>query len=172
MTQEQNATQETAEQKIDGRTKRALDTAIAKRQVSQESYRAVLEGRIDLKTAKDLGREGSPYGPAKKTVSKNDRSRPCLCGCQGTSKTGRFVAGHDQRMVTYAKEYVRGERDLTPEQMGYVQESGKLERAKRKVSEEERKRREKIEAKAQKQREKEGEAERRRVAKKAGTEQS
>jgi hypothetical protein len=30
--------------KIDGRTKRALDMAIARRQVSQDSYRAVLAG--------------------------------------------------------------------------------------------------------------------------------
>ena len=50
------------EKQIDGRTKRALDTAIAKRQVSQDSYRAVMEGRITLQEAKDLGRENSPFG--------------------------------------------------------------------------------------------------------------
>jgi hypothetical protein len=46
--------------KIDGRTKRALDVAIAKRQVSQESYRAVLAGEITLQRAKAIGRDGAP----------------------------------------------------------------------------------------------------------------
>ncbi len=131
--------------KVDGRTKRALDTAIAKRQVSQESYRAVLEGRIDLKTAKDLGREGSPFGPVVR-ADKNDRSRPCLCGCGRTTKS-IFAQGHDMRMVTLAKAHVRGEAELTEEQLEYVEESGKLERAKVRVGEEDRKRRER-EAKA------------------------
>ncbi len=130
---EQNTTPETAtteatEQKIDGRTKRALDTAIAKKQVSQESYRAVLEGRIDLKAAKDLGRNAGPSGPAVR-VDKNDRSRDCLCGCENQTSGGRFRPGHDMRMVTFAKQYVRGERELTTEQMAYLVESGKLERA-------------------------------------------
>ena len=39
--------------RLDGRTKRALDVAIARKQVSQESYRAVLAGEITLQRAKD-----------------------------------------------------------------------------------------------------------------------
>jgi len=46
--------------KIDGRTRRALDMAIAKRQVSQDSYRAVLAGDITLQQAKAIGRQGAP----------------------------------------------------------------------------------------------------------------
>jgi hypothetical protein len=46
--------------KIDGRTKRALDMAIARRQVSQESYPAVLAGEITLQQAKAIGRDGAP----------------------------------------------------------------------------------------------------------------
>jgi hypothetical protein len=61
-----------------------------------------------------------------------------LCGC-GELVARTFKAGHDQRLVTFAKEYVRGERELTPEQMEYVEHSGKLERAKARVAEEDRK---------------------------------
>ncbi len=32
------------------------------------------------------------------------------------------------RLHTYAREYVRGERELTPEQLEYVEQSGKLAR--------------------------------------------
>ena len=46
--------------KMDGQTKRALDLAIARRQVSQDSYRAVLDGRISLQEAKTIGRAGTP----------------------------------------------------------------------------------------------------------------
>ncbi len=157
---EQNATPETAtteatEQKIDGRTKRALDTAIVKKQVSQESYRAVLEGRIDLKAAKDLGRNAGPSGPAVR-VDKNDRSRDCLCGCGNRTRGGRFAPGHDQRMVTLAKAHVRGEADLTDEQMEYVEASGKVDRARLQVEKEEQKRQEAAAKKAEAQRRKEG----------------
>lgn len=159
--QPEQDTQEQPEFKLDGRTKRALDIAISKKQISQASYKAVVEGRIDLTKAKELGREGSPdtsVGPAVR-VNKNDRSRLCMCQCGRETKGGRFIPGHDQRLVTYAKEYVRGERELTDEQMEYVESSGKLERAKARVAEDEAKRQAKIAAKAEAQRAKEGEAE-------------
>jgi hypothetical protein len=123
-------------------TRKAADVALAKKAISPDSHRAVHEGRIDLEEARSLGRNGSPYGPVPKTISKNDRTptkTPCLCGC-GELVARTFKAGHDQRLVTFAKEYVRGERDLTPEQMDYVERNGKLERAKARVAEEERKR--------------------------------
>ena len=50
----------TEQKKIDGRTKRALDMAIARKQVSQESYRAVLDGELTLQAARDLGRDRGP----------------------------------------------------------------------------------------------------------------
>jgi hypothetical protein len=46
--------------KVDGRTKRALNMAIARKQVSQESYRAVLAGTLTLQAAKAIGRDGAP----------------------------------------------------------------------------------------------------------------
>ena len=132
----------TTEQKIDGRTKRALDTAIAKKQVSQESYRAVLEGRIDLKAAKDLGREGSPYGPTVR-VDKNNRSRPCLCQCGETTSGSLFRQGHDMRVFRLLREHLTEGRELPSEVLEYAEQSGKLERANRKVSEEDQRRAEK-----------------------------
>ena len=133
MTEQQNTN------KVNGNTKKAADMSLAKKTISPDSHRAVHEGRITLEEARELGREGSPFGPAVR-VNKNDRTptkTPCLCGC-GELVPRNFKAGHDQRMVTLAKEYVRGQRELTEEQMEYVESSGKLERAKRKVSEEDR----------------------------------
>jgi hypothetical protein len=46
--------------KIDGRTKRAADLAIAKRTISRASYDALLAGRIGLAEAKSIGRDGAP----------------------------------------------------------------------------------------------------------------
>jgi len=44
--------------------------------------------------------------------------------------------GHDVRLVTYAKEYVRGKLELTSEQLEYARESGKLDRARTQVEKE------------------------------------
>ena len=116
----------TEQKKIDGRTKRGLDVAIAKRQVSQESYRAVLAGEITLQQAKAIGRDGAPAagtggatdGPGRATgarsasaqgsahtppqpvsrISKNDTTQECWCGCQEfTSPNRRWRPGHDQK---------------------------------------------------------------------------
>jgi hypothetical protein len=70
-------------------------------------------------------------------VDKNDRTRPCIA-CGGTTKGGRFHPGCDAKMHRLAREYVRGERDLIEEQLAYLRESGKLERAKARVAEEDR----------------------------------
>jgi hypothetical protein len=132
------------EKKTHANTLKAADISLAKKQISPDSYRAVHEGRITIDEARELGREGSPFGPAPKTISKDDRTptkTPCLCGC-GKPVARSFAPGHDQRLVTFAKEYVRGERDLTPEQLEYVEQSGKLERAKAQVAKENAKRQE------------------------------
>lgn len=120
----------TEQRKIDGRTKRALDTAIAKRQVSQDSYYAVLEGRISLADAKELGREGSPNTPLKlvSRISKDDRTRECMCRC-GKSTKGRFAMGHDARVKGWILKAVRAGdlSDLTEEQVAYGRERGLIE---------------------------------------------
>jgi len=127
--------------RVHGNTKKAADIALAKKAISPDSHRAVHEGRITVEEARSLGRDGSPFGPPPRAISKNDRTptkTPCLCGCR-EPVARLFKAGHDQRLVTFAKEYVRGERDLTPEQMEYLRVSGKLERAKARVADEDRK---------------------------------
>lgn len=146
-------------EKVHGNTRLAADLALERGAMSKESHAAVLRGELGLQEAKDLGRNRAPDGsPAVKAISKGDRSRECMCGC-GNRTRGRFAQGHDQRLVAFAKEHVKGERELTDEQMEYVERSGKLERARQRVTEEDRKRREKAAAKAKRQRVKEGAAE-------------
>lgn len=76
------------------------------------------------------------HGNTKKAADLS----PCLCGC-GELVPRRFKVGHDMRLVTYAKQYVRGERELTDEQLAYVEESGKLDRARARVAKEKAKKR-------------------------------
>ena len=153
--------------------------ALAKRRISRASYEAILAGTLTLAEAKELWRDRGPDdtgqasdGPGTATetpregrehpqagtgappqpisrISKEDRSRLCMCACGTRTKGGRFAPGHDVRMVSYAKEYLRGERELTDEQMTYVRDSGKLERARTRLAEEERRRREQAARKAE-----------------------
>lgn len=53
--------------KIDGRTRRAADLALAKRTISRASYDALLAGEITLQAARDLGRERGPAGTAQRS---------------------------------------------------------------------------------------------------------
>jgi hypothetical protein len=128
-------------------TKRAADMSLAKKQISPDSHRAVIAGDLFLDEARELGRDAGPGGPVVR-VNKADRSRECLCSCGNRTKGGRFVPGHDMRLVTYAKEYVRGERELTPEQMEYVEQSGKLERVREQVAKEQAKEQARVQKKA------------------------
>ena len=155
-------------------TARGARNALTHRQISQESYRAVLRGELSLAHAKSLGRDRGPdtsRGPRRSKdghgdtrgasaegtqdapqpvsrISKTERSRLCMCMCGGRTRGGRFLPGHDVRLVTYAKEYIRGERELTGEQLEYVRESGKLDRAKAQVETEEQRQSEKEARKA------------------------
>ena len=91
----------------------------------------------------------APTGPRLTSrISKDDRLSACLCSC-GKLVKNRFAAGHDMRLVTYAKEYVRKERELTEEQMAYLRESGKRERAKAQVEKEDARNREKVQRRAE-----------------------
>ena len=153
---EQNATPETttpeANCAVHHQTRKAADMSLAKKAISPDSHWAILEGRITLDEARELGRNAGPGGPAVR-VNKNDRTptkTPCLCGCRELVPR-TFKAGHDMRLVAYAKEYVRGERELTPEQLEYIQTSGKLERARQRVAEEDTKAQEKATKKAERE---------------------
>jgi hypothetical protein len=164
--------------KVHHQTERGARIALAKRLISQESYEAILRGELSLAEAREFWRDRGPDGtgqvssgheegrktpgrssaggtdeppqPVSRT-SKKDRSRLCMCACGTRTKGGRFAPGHDVRMVSCAKEYLRGERELTDEQMSYVRDSGKLERARTRLAEEERRRREQAARKAERQ---------------------
>ncbi len=127
--------------RLDGRIKRALDMAIARKQVSQESYRAVLVGKLTLQQAKELGRSGAPThtpqasdGPRQAPSGPREgrQPRPCLCSCGGTTRGGRFLPGHDARLHGEPKRnlekdpLLRNER-FTEEQKAYARERGLLD---------------------------------------------
>ncbi len=154
MTEQEN-TQANA---VHGNTKKAADLALAKRAISPDSHKAVHEGRISLEEARELGREGSPFGPAKKTVAKNDRSRSCMCGC-GRETRGRFATGHDARVKGWIVKAVReGTLDeLSEEIQGYAAERDLIRQTQERMAAEERKRQEVAARKAEAQRKREGE---------------
>ncbi len=166
---EQNTQQEntTTEGTVHGNTKKAADMSLAKKAISPDSHRAVHEGRISLDEARELGREGSPFAPAPKSVSKNDRTRLCMCRC-GRETRGRFATGHDARVKGWIVRAVReGTLDeLSEEIQEYAAERDLVRQTRERMVEEDRKRREKIEAKAEAQRRKEGEAEAKKDTKK------
>lgn len=125
------------EAKVHGNTKKAADMALAKKAISPDSHKAVYEDRIDLDEARSLGREGSPFGPVPKIISKNDRTPTktvCLCDC-GQLVPRMFAPGHDARMFRVAREHLTEGRDLTDEQREYLETSGKMERVRSKLAE-------------------------------------
>ncbi len=142
---------------IHHRTKRGADLAIAKQQISQESHAAVLAGRITLAEAKELGRSAGPDGPVGQVTKKASKTTreptltPCLCGICGEMAAKTFRPGHDMRMVSLAKAYVRGEATPNDEQMQYIESSGKLDRARAQVAKDEAKRAEREAKKAEAQ---------------------
>jgi hypothetical protein len=161
--EEQEMTENTGA-KVHGNTRKAADLSLAKREISPDSHRAVHEGRISLEEARELGRNAGPSGPAVR-VSKDDRTptkTPCLWGC-GILVARIFAPGHDMRMVSLAKIYVRGEANPNEAQMAYLEESGKLERAKAQVARENERARERATKKAEREA-----AKAKKAAKKAG----
>jgi hypothetical protein len=153
---------------IHHQTARGARNALAHRLISQESYRAVLRGELSLADAKSLGRDRGPdtpedsSGPGTATeipgrasaednqggadmlpqpvsrISKDDRTRTCMCGC-GRETRGRFAMGHDQAMFRVAREHLEEGQELTGDQREYLESSGKMERVRARLAEEERK---------------------------------
>lgn len=137
--------------KIDGRTKRAADIALAKRQIFPASYRALVEeGRITLQHAKELGRDRGPddtdqgsggreearTGPRSATGNTStggaDKAQKlCLCGC-GEPVSRSFKPGHDARLrsellaqIKKGDVLLRSER-ITPEQRAFAVRHGRI----------------------------------------------
>jgi hypothetical protein len=93
-------------QNIDGRTKRALDMALARKQISRASYDAVLASELSLADAKRLGRDGAPDAPDATEDQETTTEAPpepspslCWCGMCGLEvRSGRrWRQGHDAR---------------------------------------------------------------------------
>lgn len=128
-------TQEASEPKaIHHQTKHGADLAIAKQQISQESYRAVVEGRIDLAEAKELGRSAGPDGPVGKVTAKADRSRECACECGQLTKGGVWIPGHDARLPGLVLRAVQGEIELTDEQKEHAEKRDLFTKAEAKIA--------------------------------------
>jgi hypothetical protein len=127
--------------KVHHQTERGARIALAKKQISQESYEAILAGTLTLAKAKELGREGVPGASARRGGSGAATERPpegqerpqdgtgaCLCGC-GELVKNKFRPGHDQRLFGELKRnlerdpLLRNER-FTDEQKAYAKERG------------------------------------------------
>ncbi len=167
---EQNTTPEATapETTVHHQTRKAADMSLAKKAISPDSHRAVLAGDLSLEEARELGREGSPFGPAPKTVAKNDRSRECACGCGERTAGGVWRMGHDARLPGLVLRAYMGEIELTDEQHEHAQKRDLFAKAEAKVAARKAKEEAKAARKAEAQRRKEGEAERRRAKKAEG----
>lgn len=140
--------------KIDGRTKRAADIALAKRTISRASYDAILAGTLSLQHGKEYGRDrgpdmprhdsgpGRPAGRARSAsaeyrtdappqpvsrISKDDTTQECWCGCQElTSPNRRWRPGHDMRGKGIIKRAVKEGKveELSPRLKEYAGERG------------------------------------------------
>lgn len=129
------------EQQVHHATRKSADNDLARKNISPESHKAVHAGTLTLQEARELGRNAGPDGPAIR-ADKDDTStsKTCLaCGEFLSSGKRRFHQGCDMKMHRLATEYVRGQRELTDEQLAYVEESGKLDRARERVIAEEEK---------------------------------
>ncbi len=159
MTEQENTT--TKANAVHHQTKKAADMALAKRTISPDSHKAIHEGRISLEEARELGREGSPFAPAKKTISKDEKGQSCWCSCGSWTKPNRrWLPGHDQRAKGIIMRAVReGTLDELSDQLReYAAERDLIRQTQERMAAEERKRQERIARKAERQRMKEGEA--------------
>jgi hypothetical protein len=114
-----------AERAVHHQTKRAVRLALARNQISQESYTAVLAGEITLQRAKKLGPNRTPDGLQKPSKPPKRTPRLCLCGCGGTTRGGCFLPGHQARVVAIVRRRLRADpvlAGLTEEQRAYARE--------------------------------------------------
>ena len=114
-----------AERDVHHQTKRGARLALTRNRISQESYEAVLVGEITLQRAKKLGPNKTPDGMQKASKAPRREPRPCLCGCGGMTSGGRFLPGHQVRLVSTVKRQLRTDpilASLTEEQRAYARE--------------------------------------------------
>lgn len=139
-------------------TKRGADMSLAKCEISRESHAAVLRGELSLQEARDLGRSAGPSGPVQagnggsgkpRKPKRAKEPRPCLA-CSEPTSGSRFHQGCDMKMFRVAREHLTEGRELTEAQMEYLESSGKMQRVKDKLADEEQKRQEKAKQKTEK----------------------
>jgi hypothetical protein len=113
-------------------TVRGARLSLARKEISQDSYRSVLAGRLSLAEARNLGRDGGPSTPPpEKVQGTSPEPSPCLCGCgqRPRSSRSRFVQGHDHRLYGELKRNLKNDPLLrsdkfTDEQKAYAVERG------------------------------------------------
>ena len=118
-----------AEGDVHHQTKRAARLALARNRISQESCTAVLAGEITLQRAKELGPNRTPDGLPKASEASRREPRPCLCDCGGTTRGGRFLPGHQTKLIAVIRRQIRADpvlAGLTMEQRAYARERNLL----------------------------------------------
>ena len=144
-------------------TVKSANLAVARKEISADSCRTVIAGELSLKQAKSYGRDADRHGrpvqseTPKKKAPKKPKSGTCICGCQGETKGGRILPGHDMKVFRIAREHLTEGCEISPELREYLESSGKMQRVKDKLADEEAKRVERTDAKADAQRAKDGE---------------
>lgn len=88
-----------------------LRVGLHKKAVSQESYLMALNELITVDEAYAIGYEDRPsilgqdaiiQKKANKVKTQNRPSRPCLCDCNGWTRGGKFLPGHDAKLKSQA----------------------------------------------------------------------
>lgn len=114
-----------AERDVHPRTRQAARLALSCNRISQESCMAVPAGEITLQRARELGPDRTPDGLQKVSNAARRESRPCLCGCGGMTRGGRFLPGHQTRFMGIVRRQLRTDpilAGLTQEQRAYARE--------------------------------------------------
>jgi len=124
--------------KVHGNTKKAADMALARREISRDSHKAVHEGKITLAEARERGHDRGP-GYTGQASSGQDETRTgprsasvvgtyCLCGCGEITRGGRFKPGHDARLHGELKRNLQNDPLLRNERYSDAQRRYAVER--------------------------------------------
>lgn len=102
--------------------------------ISKVAYDAVISGDITLGRALEFGPDAPEdttdhYHRIQPEGGKKTRPGSCLCGCGEipVTKNGRFIPGHDARMVRLAGLWLSADMDLSADQIDYCIERGLMD---------------------------------------------
>ena len=77
----------------------------------------------------ELGPNRTPDGLQKTSEDPRRKPRPCLCGCSSTTRGGRFLPGHQARLLGFIRRQLRTDpilAGLTEKQRAYARERNLL----------------------------------------------